>query len=128
MTLACQIQAQQTQDRVCIQRSYYHNRPKIVHKTPKIILQAQTQRVSKDVSSQNTQSSSCLAYPYVSGTVHPNSLLWCMVDIFGPKISPNWITHTFFQKRPNSIFEMKPCDPASLIESPPEPSLILEGL
>ncbi|KAL9959859.1 hypothetical protein ACROYT_G033223 [Oculina patagonica] len=31
------------------------------------------------------------------------------------------------KKRPNSIFEMKPCDPDNLIESPPEPSLILEG-
>ncbi|XP_074610420.1 uncharacterized protein LOC141864543 isoform X2 [Acropora palmata] len=31
------------------------------------------------------------------------------------------------EKRPNSIFEMEPCEPDKLIEAPAEPSLILEG-
>ncbi|XP_068758253.1 uncharacterized protein [Montipora capricornis] len=31
------------------------------------------------------------------------------------------------EKRPNSIFEMEPCEPNKFIESPPDPSLILEG-
>lgn len=31
------------------------------------------------------------------------------------------------EKRPSSIFEMQPCEPADLIELPPEPSMILEG-
>ncbi|XP_015764099.1 PREDICTED: supervillin-like [Acropora digitifera] len=31
------------------------------------------------------------------------------------------------KKRPNSIFEMEPCEPDKLIEAPAEPSLILEG-
>lgn len=31
------------------------------------------------------------------------------------------------EKRPNSIFEMQPCDPANLIQLSPEPSMILEG-
>lgn len=121
-------------------RSHLHL-TQLMNDVPKISLSQQTQGYASGANprwmSKNgicTENATCLLQ--ILPRCFPAQYTWtyfcgnrCIytVHVFRPKIALIG-AHSFFQKRPNSIFEMKPCDPASLIETPPEPSLILEGL